>query len=128
MVHRKSAAETGRIGENLACQELEARGYEVVECNWRCNEGEIDIVARHKGQWVFVEVKTRRSHNFGLPEDSVTRAKRRRLLNCGLTYLAVHELEDVPWRVDVVAIMLTNRDAEYNIQIHENAVYADGSE
>jgi putative endonuclease len=128
VVHYRSATETGRIGENLASRALKARGYEIIERNWRCDEGEIDIVARHREQWVFVEVKARRSQRYGLPEDAITAAKRKRLLRCGLIYVATHQLEDVTWRIDVVAIMLTSADEPKHIQIYENAVHADSRE
>ena len=60
-------AELGRHGEQLAVDHLEARGMQVLDRNWRCRLGEIDIVARDGGETVFIEVKTRTSHDYGHP-------------------------------------------------------------
>lgn len=123
---RKSNSETGRIGETLARQHLENHGYQVVERNWRCQEGEIDLVARQGGDWVFVEVKARRGDRFGAPEEAVTPAKQQRLLRCGLMYLAEHDLGDVSWRIDVVAIELSAKNQPVHIRVYKNAVDAAG--
>lgn len=69
----------GRWGEDIAVRHLEAAGYEVLARNWRCREGELDIVARGGGALVFVEVKTRSGTGFGEPAEAVTRLKARRL-------------------------------------------------
>ena len=66
----------GQRGEQLAAERLAAMGYEIVERNYRCKAGEIDLVARQGGGWVFVEVRTRRGDRFGTPEESVTARKR----------------------------------------------------
>jgi len=94
----------GRLGEQLACTSLSRRGYEIVGRNWRCPHGEIDIVARDGQCWVFVEVKTRRGRGAGLPEDGFTRRKAQRLTELGQIYLYEHDLEQVDWRIDLVAI------------------------
>ena len=98
--------ETGRLGESLACDVLTRRGYEIVERNWRCVRGEVDIVARDGACWAFVEVKTRRGRAAGLPEDGLTEHKAERLVELAQLYLAEHALGDVDWRVDLVAIEL----------------------
>lgn len=102
--------ETGRLGESLACDALAKRGYGIVERNWRCASGEIDIVARDGACWVFVEVKTRRGHAAGLPEDGLTERKAERLAELGQIYLGEHDLGNVDWRIDLVAIELDARD------------------
>ncbi len=127
MSSRKSNTQTGREGEQLAHAYLQVRGYEIIEHNWRCPAGEIDLVARDGVSWVFVEVKTRRSNKFGMPEEAITRAKQRRLLDCGLTYMAEHALDDAAWRIDVVSIMLGRGSEPAQIQVYRNAVSADGS-
>jgi len=124
---RRSSTDTGRIGETLAHRYLEARGYVIIEHNWRCPAGEIDIVARDGADWVFVEVKARRSDRFGTPEDAITPAKQKRLLQCGLLYMAAHALEDANWRIDVVAIMLSRANEAEQIRIYANAVRASGT-
>lgn len=95
----------GQWGETVASHHLEAKGYDIIERNWRCREGEIDLVARAGQEWVFVEVKTRRGRDSGTPEEGLTPYKARQLLALGELYLAAHGL-DVDWRVDLVAVEL----------------------
>jgi putative endonuclease len=84
--------------------ELVRRGYEIVERNWRCPVGEVDIVVRRGGVWAFFEVRTRRGRAYGTPEESLTPTKRQRMMDVALTYLAEHELVDADWRLGMVAI------------------------
>jgi len=99
----------GDAGERLALSRLEALGYELVESNWRCRGGEIDLIMRDAGTLVFVEVRTRRGWASGTPEESVTPAKQARLLALGERWLAEHypdsELPDC--RIDVVGVHLS---------------------
>jgi putative endonuclease len=96
----------GASGERVAAGWLEARGYRIVARNWRCPYGELDLVAEHDGELVFVEVKTRRGQGHGAPEEAVTPVKRRRLIAAAQSYLAEAALEDRPYRIDVVAVDL----------------------
>ena len=96
----------GKTGEDLACAELERRGYEIVERRYRLRAGEIDIVARDGPTLVFVEVKARESHEFGDAAEAVTPFKRRRLTQLAVAYMARHHLSNCPCRFDVVAIHL----------------------
>lgn len=121
-----TTTELGRWGEGIAAQALEAHGYRVVEKNWRCRTGEIDIVACDGESWVFAEVKLRSSDAFGTPEEAVTGAKQERLLTTGMMYLSEHELEDVDWRIDVVAIMLADSGKVHRLTIYQDAVRIDG--
>ena len=97
----------GAFGERLAAAHLEAKGYRIRARNFRCREGEIDIVAEDGDCLVFVEVRTRRGDAFGTPAESVTVAKERRLLTVARAYLQEHP--DLPpnQRIDVVAIELS---------------------
>jgi putative endonuclease len=97
----------GKYGEDLACALLASEGYEIVGRNWRCARGEIDIVAREGECWAFVEVKTRRGHRAEYPEDGLTPAKARRLAELAEWYLAEAQLDQVNWRIDLVAIELS---------------------
>lgn len=99
------AKNLGRWGESVAAHHLEAKGCRIVERNWRCQRGEIDLVARDGSTLVFVEVKTRRGRSMGTPEEGLTPRKGRKLLELGQLYLAERDL-DVDWRVDLVAIEL----------------------
>jgi putative endonuclease len=108
--HRSSrgtgdAKKLGRWGESVAAHHLQARGYRIVERNWRCQRGEIDLVAENDGMLVFVEVKTRRGRAMGTPEEGFTPKKSRKLIELGQLYLSERDL-DVDWRVDLVAVEL----------------------
>ncbi len=94
----------GRRGEDLACTLLAQQGYEIVERNWRCARGELDIIAREGACWAFVEVKTRRGHRAEYPEDGLTPAKLARLIELAQLYLGEHALDAVNWRIDLAAI------------------------
>jgi ribonuclease HII len=94
--------ELGLSCEELACQMLEGRGYEVICRNWKCRRGEIDIIAREGEVLVFVEVKARSRANFGGPAVAVTAAKQERLSAAALEYLAASGLSGAPARFDVV--------------------------
>ena len=102
MTHARLAL--GLEGEERARRALEARGYRIVEKRFRTRHGEIDLVARHEGSVVFVEVKTRRGREFGDPAEAVTPQKQRRLVAMATEYLATHRLERVAVRFDVVTV------------------------
>jgi putative endonuclease len=97
----------GAFGERVAAAHLEAKGYRIRARNFRCREGEIDIVAEDGDCLVFVEVRTRRGDAFGTPAESVTAAKERRLLTVAKAYLQEHP--DIPanQRIDVVGVELS---------------------
>ena len=100
-----SRRELGDWGESLAAEHLAAKGYEIVERNWRCKRGEIDVVAWAGLQLVFVEVKTRRGRAMGSPEEGLTARKAQRLMELAAIYVA--ELgREVDWRIDLVAVEL----------------------
>ncbi len=121
-----SSQELGQHGEALAAQAIRAHGYEIVERNWRCAAGEIDIVARDGSVWVFVEVKTRGGEGYGDPEEAVTVRKKARLIEAGLAYLACHGLDNVPCRIDVVALNMAPGGKVKSLAIYRDAVRADG--
>jgi putative endonuclease len=94
----------GKLGEELAVRELEARGYAILERRYRTSHGEIDIVAREGATLVFVEVKARETAEFGTAADAVTPRKQRQVAAMAVEYLARHHVVDTPCRFDVVAI------------------------
>jgi len=112
----------GRRGEALAEEKLTALGYTIVAHNYRRAAGEIDLVARQGEGWVFVEVRTRRGGKFGTPEESITPRKRQHLIAAAQTYLQEHQLADVPWRIDLVAVELSTRGDLLRVDVIENAV------
>ena len=83
----------GKWGESHARSYLEAKGYTVLATNYRCRWGEVDIVAYHSEDIVFIEVRTRRGVAFGVPEESVTAAKSQRLVATAQYYLESNALE-----------------------------------
>jgi len=111
----------GRHGEELAARHLAARGYEILERNWRCGAGELDLVARDGACLAFVEVRTRRGQELGSPEESITAAKQARLINLAEAYLQEHEWPGA-WRIDVVAVEMDVRGRLQRLDHYENAV------
>jgi putative endonuclease len=112
----------GRKGEEMAAQLLVERGYKILQCNYRCPEGEMDIIARDGDYTVFVEVRTRRGQEFGTPEESITPAKKARLARVAQSYLQEHALHDADWRIDLVAIEMSAQGQLLRQEIIPNAV------
>jgi putative endonuclease len=94
----------GLEGENLACGELERRGYAILARRYRTSHGELDIVARDGDYLVFVEVKAREGSSFGEPEAAVTAQKQQRMVWMATDYLARRGGPDVACRFDVVGV------------------------
>jgi putative endonuclease len=101
--------ELGKIGENLAADALSRQGYTILVRNYRCRSGEIDIIGKVRDTLAFIEVKTRRSHLYGLPEDAVTMRKQRQIIKSAQHYLAEHNLFDHDCRFDVVSVIIDER-------------------
>jgi putative endonuclease len=95
----------GRFGEDVATRHLEGAGLEILSRNWRCREGEIDIVAREGRTLVICEVKTRSGLTFGDPAEAVTGTKAERLRRLSLRWLAAHGLDWGDLRFDVVTVL-----------------------
>ena len=114
----------GRWGEQLAAERLQSLGYVILERNWRCRRGEIDLVAQAGDVLVFVEVKTRRGRDYGTPEEAITRSKAKRLLELGRRYMLEHDLEDVEWRIDLVAVELDQQGKLLRCEHIPNTVWA----
>ena len=94
----------GKSGEDLACRELERRGYVIVARRYRVRGGELDVIARDGETIVFVEVKTRAGRMFGEAAEAVTPLKQLRMTRLAEEYLMRHHLVDCPCRFDVVSI------------------------
>ena len=112
----------GAFGEQVATEYLKNRGYEILQLNYRCSVGEIDIVARDGDSLVFVEVRTRSSRQFGTPEESVTPAKQAKLIELAESYLQEHQISNQTWRIDVVAVEVDRHNKISRIELIENAV------
>jgi len=100
----KDRIRTGREGEAIAARYLENEGYRIVERNYRCVFGEMDIIARDGKTCVFVEVKSRKSERFGDPGLAVDRRKQRKMSAVAMCYLKEKRLLGSPSRFDVVAV------------------------
>ena len=94
----------GKMAEDLACGELEHRGYTILARRYRRSRGELDIVARDGPTLVFVEVKARDGRAFGDGAAAVTEAKQRRIVRLAAEYVARSRLPECPFRFDVVSI------------------------
>jgi putative endonuclease len=104
MPHQKQTI--GKIGEDLAVEFIAAKGYEVVERNYRYGHGEIDIVAKDRDSLVFIEVKTRNNLEFGPPVLAVTKNKQRQIRKIAEAYLYDKNISDTECRIDVIGILL----------------------
>jgi putative endonuclease len=117
--------DTGARGEKLAREFLARKGYRIIETNYRCREGEIDIVARDGESVVFIEVRTKTGRGFGTPEESITTAKKRRMAATAARYRQAHPDLPLLTRIDVVAIELARNGRPKRIELIQNAVTGD---
>ena len=101
----KNRMELGTCGEQIAADALTAEGMQIVERNWRCSEGEIDIIARDGDELVVCEVKTRRGLGYGTPLESITRAKMHRLRRLAVRWAMAHDC-CLPLRIDAIGVLL----------------------
>jgi len=95
----------GRYGEDVAARHLEADGFVVLERNWRCEIGEIDIVAREDDVLVVCEVKTRSSLRHGSPFEAITERKLHRLERLGIAWMRARDVRPRSMRVDIVSVL-----------------------
>jgi len=117
-----SRRERGALGEKIALDFLIKRNFTILEHNFRCREGEIDIIARQGDCLVFVEVRTKTSTNLGTPEESITPAKAQRLVALAQTFLQSHENLPTQWRIDVIAIDMDRQGKPSRVELVENAI------
>lgn len=111
----KERISTGKLGEDIAVEHLAGMGYEILERNFRCPLGEIDIVARDHETLVFVEVRSRRTDNYGSPLESIGFAKQKKLSRVAECYLNRHGLHQIRARFDVVAVKLRISSSEVEL-------------
>lgn len=106
--------ELGRIGENIIADYITKLGYKVVERNFECNQGEIDIIAKDKEELVFIEVKTRTDISYGEASEAVTNTKKRHLINSIKYYIYKQKLENLPIRMDVAEVYINKGKVKVN--------------
>ncbi len=112
-----SSHKLGSLGEDYAAAWLAAQGWRILDRNWHCRYGELDIVAMNSESClVFIEVKTRRATRFGTPQEAVTQAKQRNLRRAAVQWLQApdHHIKHRGMRFDVITVML--RDGQPNVQ------------
>lgn len=107
----KASRALGSYGEGVAAQYLQSNGFQVLERNWRCEHGELDIVAYEPSEHVvvIVEVKTRSGTGFGAPIEAITPTKARRLYQLAHMWLDAHEAGGSKIRVDAIGVLLGGR-------------------
>jgi len=113
----------GAQGEQFAVDYLGRQGITVLDRNWRCRSGEADIVAREDDEVAFIEVKTRASLSAGLPEEAVTREKRRKYEGIAVYYLASHALPSLRVRFDVISVIVVEEGRAF-LRHHRDAYCA----
>ncbi|HJX39726.1 MAG TPA: ribonuclease HII [Anaerolineae bacterium] len=118
----RSRSGVGRRGEQMAARYLEEEGQVICQTNYRCTAGEMDIVALDDDCLVFVEVRTRRSDKFGTPAESITAAKKRKLIEVAQTYLQENESLEVAWRIDVASIQMSRKGEVEDLTLIRSAV------
>ncbi len=104
----------GDIGEDIAESFLISTGHKILERNFKCKQGEIDIIAKIDSIIVFIEVKTRSTINFGYPEEAVTLTKQRHISKVANYYIHKNKLSKLSYRADIVAIVTNNSTPEIN--------------
>jgi putative endonuclease len=113
----------GAFGEAAAAAYLSRQGYIISERNWRCQLGEIDLIALKGDQVVFVEVRTRQNASHGSAEESVTVAKQERLIGLAYTYLEAHGMTaNTAWRIDVIGVTLDKNGRITHLSHIPNAI------
>ena len=110
--------ELGQAAERAAACWLRGRGYEILQRNYRCRAGEIDLIARQGGELVFIEVRSRSRTDFGLPEETVGREKQRRLRRLAAWYLNEPRQPEAPCRFDVVGVLQEKKEPAVAWRFH----------
>ena len=113
--------ESGIEGEKLAARVLKKKKYKIIECNFRTPAGEIDIVARDGDCLVFVEVRTRGSIEFGLPQETIRAKKKKRLFTAARWYMQKKSVGEDACRFDVVAVVMPKDGSKPQIEVIEDA-------
>lgn len=115
-----SNTDIGNKGENLACKFLQKNGYKILERNYRIRGGEIDIVAKDGETLVFIEVKTRYSHDYGLPKESMTLWKIKALLKTARFYVQKINWGWKEYRLDFVGVDFAQNPEKSEIELIKN--------
>ena len=107
---------TGKLGEDIACKYLENQNYKIVERNFSCKQGEIDIIAweETKQELVFIEVKTRKSFHYGKPAEAVDRTKKKHIYQAAQYYVYINKIRNIYLRFDVIEVYVQGKIIKVN--------------
>jgi len=111
--------EIGDFGQQIAKRYLLNKNYKILGENYYCREGEIDLIAQKGSQIVFLEVKTRLSRNFGLPEEAVGKEKKEKMEKAALVYLEKEKVKNENYRLDLMAVEIDKQDQKARIRHHK---------
>jgi putative endonuclease len=117
-----SRKEVGKLGETLAAEYLKNNGLGIIEINYRCPCGEIDIIAQENDYIVFTEVRTKTGNLFGTPEESISQIKKKHLIETAYTYLDEKDKRESNWRIDFIAVELDHNSKPTRIEHYRDAV------
>lgn len=106
--------EIGKLGEDIATNYLIEKGYIILDRNFECRQGEIDIIAKDKEEIVFIEVKTRTSDKYGTPSEAVNKIKQKHMLQSIKYYLYIKNLNQEFIRIDVIEVYIKNNTFKVN--------------
>ena len=104
----------GKFGEDEAEKYLKQKGYKILERNFSCKRGEIDIIALDKNEIVFIEIKARASLKYGLPSEAVTKNKLKHIYKTAEYYLYTRKLQNHNTRIDVIEVYIKNNEVKIN--------------
>lgn len=109
----------GKLGEDIALKKIKKMGYKCIVRNYKCQLGEIDLIAKHKGYLVFIEIKTRKGRDTGYAKEAVTLRKMKHVSRAALAYMKENNCCDVKSRFDVIAVSLNRGNPE--VEVIQNA-------
>ncbi len=119
---KMSRKDIGRLGESLAAEYLKNEGFNIIEINYNCPAGEIDIIAKEYDYLVFIEVRTKSGSGFGSPEESITKTKKKHMIESAYTYLGEKDKMQSNWRIDFIAVELDRDYKPLRIEYYQDAV------
>jgi putative endonuclease len=111
----------GAFGEDIACSYLESKGYKIIERNFSCRAGEVDIIGIDGDTIAFIEVKSRTGVSYGNPSEAVGFTKKGRIVKTALFYMTKHSLFDYMCRFDVIEVLTDGSRENTNINLIKNA-------
>lgn len=106
--------EIGKLGEDLATKYLQKIGYIIIDRNFRCKQGEIDIIAKYKQEIIFIEVKTRTNLNYGKPAEAVTQVKQKHIEKAAKYYIYINNLYHSFIRADIIEVYIKKEKYKIN--------------